>query len=65
MEASDIGGSHGTFWDHSPAESQVILLSDDDTVRHRDAMAELAAQQACAITDAFSFSPERQRRTTI
>ncbi|BBU24313.1 hypothetical protein [Mycobacterium xenopi] len=45
------------FGDHSPAESQVILLSDDDTVRHRDAMAELAAQQACAITDAFSFSP--------
>jgi hypothetical protein len=45
------------FGDQSPAVSQVILFGDDDTVRHRDAMAELAAQQACTIADAFSFSP--------
>jgi len=46
------------FPDHSPAETQVVLLGDDDTVlRHRDDLSEHAAQQACAIADAFSFSP--------
>ena len=42
----------------APAESQVILLGDHDTVlRHRDDLSAHAAQQACAIADAFSFAP--------
>jgi hypothetical protein len=44
--------------DHAPEESQVILLGDHDTVlRHRDDLSPHAAQQACIIADAFSFSP--------
>ncbi|MGH3521721.1 MAG: hypothetical protein ACRDU4_02580 [Mycobacterium sp.] len=46
------------FPDHAPAESQVILLGDHDTVlRHRDDLSAHAAQQGCAVADAFSFSP--------
>jgi hypothetical protein len=45
------------FPHNAPAATYVVLLGDHDTVRHRDDMSELAAQQACAIVDAFSFSP--------
>lgn len=46
------------FPDHAPAESQVILLGDHDTaLRHRDDLSQHAAQQGCAIADAFSFEP--------
>lgn len=42
---------------HSPAASLVVLLGDHDTARHRDQLSEEAAQHACAIADAFSFTP--------
>jgi hypothetical protein len=43
------------FADHSPVETRVVLLGDDDTARHREELSEDAARQACVIVDVFGF----------
>lgn len=44
------------FPEQAPAESQVILLGDDDTVHHRDDLSADAARQGCTVADAFAFA---------
>jgi hypothetical protein len=43
--------------EHAAARSRVILLGDNDTVRHRDELSDDAARQNCVIAEVFSFPP--------